>query len=74
LHIEAKGQRYSSPENGRSEVNHLAIAGCQSKAMLRRNCHALRPRLEKIVAVACGNSDYFSSFCPCLSSETIFWA
>jgi hypothetical protein len=42
--IEAEGQRYGSPKNGRSEANRLAIADCQSWAMLRRNCHALRPR------------------------------
>jgi hypothetical protein len=28
--IEAKGQRYGSPKNGRFEANCLATAGCQS--------------------------------------------
>jgi hypothetical protein len=72
--IEAKGQSYGSPKNGRSETNHLAIAGCQSWVMLGRNCRALRPRLEKVVAVGGGNSDYFSSYCPSLLIKTIFWA
>ncbi len=55
--IEAEGQRYGSPKNGRSEANHFAIAGYQSWAMLPRHCRALRPCLEKVVAVGGGNSD-----------------
>jgi hypothetical protein len=50
--IEAEGQRYGLSKKGR-----LAIAGCQSWAMLRRNCRALRPRLEKIVAVGSSKSN-----------------
>jgi hypothetical protein len=72
--IEAEGQSYGSPKNGQSEANHLAIAGCQSWAMLRRNCCTLRPCLEKVVAVGSANSDYFSSYCSSLSIKTIFWA
>jgi hypothetical protein len=34
-----------------SEANHLASAGCQSKAMVLRNCYVRWPRLEKVVAV-----------------------
>jgi hypothetical protein len=34
-----------------SEANHLATAGCQSKAMVLRNCHVRWPRLEKVIAV-----------------------
>ncbi len=71
--FEAEGQPYGSPKNGRSEVNPLANAGCQSLTMLRRNCRMLRPRLEKVVAISGGNSDQFSSYCPCLSLKTIFW-
>jgi hypothetical protein len=56
-HIEAKGQHYGSFKNGRSEAKCLAIAGCQSWAMLWRNCHALRPRFEKVVTIGGGNSD-----------------
>jgi hypothetical protein len=55
--IEAEGQCYGSPKNGGSEANCLAIAGCQSWAMLRRNCRALRLRLKKVFAVGGGNSD-----------------
>jgi hypothetical protein len=56
LRIEAEGQRYGSPKNGRSKANRLAIAGCQSWAMLRQNCRALRPNLE-MVDIGGGNSD-----------------
>ncbi len=73
-HIEAEGQRYCSPKNGRSEGNCLAIVGCQSWAMLQRNCSVLRLRLENVIAIGCGNSDQFSSYCPSLSVKTIFWA
>jgi hypothetical protein len=55
--IEAEGQRYGSPKNGCSKANRLAIAGCQSWAMLRQNCRLLRPRLEMVVAIGGGNSD-----------------
>jgi hypothetical protein len=55
--IEAEGQRYGSPKNGRSKANRLAIVGFQSWAMLRQNCRALRPRLEMVVAVGGGNND-----------------
>jgi hypothetical protein len=55
--IEAKGQRYGSLKNGYSKANRLAIAGCQSWAMLQQNCRMLRPRLEKVVAVGSGDSD-----------------
>jgi hypothetical protein len=71
--IEAEGQPYGSSKNGRSKANRLAIAGCQSWAMLQQNCRALRPRLEMVVAIGGGNSDYFSSYCPCLPLKTIFW-
>jgi hypothetical protein len=71
--VEAKGQSYGLPKNMRSEANYLAITGCQSWAMLQRNCRALRPRLEKVVAIGGRNSDYFSSYCPSLSIKTIFW-
>jgi hypothetical protein len=67
----SKGQSYGSPKNGHSEANRLAIRGCQSLAMLRRNCRALRPRLEKVCRRCGGNSDYFSSNCPSLSVKTI---
>jgi hypothetical protein len=56
-HIEAEGQRYSSPKNGHSEANRLVIAGCQSWAMLWQNCRALRPHLEKVIAVGGGSSN-----------------
>jgi hypothetical protein len=35
VHIAGNEQRYGSPKNGRSEANHLAIAGCQSKVMVQ---------------------------------------
>jgi hypothetical protein len=56
-HIKAEGQCYSSAKNGCSEANRLAIAGCQSWAMLRQNCRALRLRLEMVVAIGSVNSD-----------------
>ncbi len=55
--IEAEGQPYGSSKNGRSKADRLAIAGCQSWAMLRQNCRALRPRLEMVIAIGGGNSD-----------------
>jgi hypothetical protein len=55
--IEAEGQPYGSSKNGRSNANRLAISGCQSLAMLRQNCRALRPRLEMVVAIGGSNSD-----------------
>jgi hypothetical protein len=71
--LKSKGKA-TAHQNGLSEANLLATAGCQSWAMLRRNCRTLRPRLEKVVAVGGGNSDFFSSYCPSLSIKTIFWA
>jgi hypothetical protein len=55
--IEAEGQGYGSSKNGRSKANRLVIAGCQSWAMLRQNCRAVRPCLEMVVAIGGGNSD-----------------
>jgi hypothetical protein len=49
--IEAEGQRYGSPKNGRSEANRLAIALCAAKLQ-----HA-QTRLDKVVTVVGGNSD-----------------
>jgi hypothetical protein len=73
-HIAGDGQCYSSPKNELFEVKHLATAGCQSMAMLRQNCHARRPRLEKIVAVCGGYNDLFFSSCSCPLFKTTFWA
>jgi hypothetical protein len=50
-HIAGKGQSYSSPKNGLSEANHLTTVGSQSQAMVWQNCHTLRPRLEKCIAI-----------------------
>ncbi len=55
--ITGKSQHYGSSRNGLSEANHLATVGCQSEAMVRRNCHALGLRLEKCVAVGGAYSD-----------------
>ncbi len=68
--IVGEGQRYGSHKNRLFEANHLAAAGYQSEAMMWRNCH-MHGHAWIMLEAALAR---FSSFCPCTSFKTVFWA
>jgi hypothetical protein len=70
--IVGKGQCYSKPKFGLSEVNHSAGVRPPSMMMLQQNCCVLRQRLTKVVVV--GTYGVKFQEYPHASFKTIFWA
>jgi hypothetical protein len=71
--LQPKGKATAHPKMGALKRTVWQQRAEKVRQCCGKNCHALRPRLEKVVAVGGVNSDYFSSYCPRLSIKTIFW-